>query len=201
MKFRLMLLGFTAALLGIPDSLQAQKVIVNIWDGSERTVIGPLYTDGQLPNLFSVGPMYELTAHEDCFAHPCKSGDTVGCMKTVTKPQHATMLTGVLADVHGVFANRPSTCFQPIPEGLTVYEKIEAANHENRTAHISSKPMHFGGKTFGNIIDVVDLFFAQSVAPGIAADRRSRRLSSGRIRISSSSCTSRNRMRLATCLG
>jgi hypothetical protein len=122
-------------------------VLVNIWDGTEISVLQNLYDNGKLPFLSSVKSFYHLTCNEDCFNGTC--------METVTKPQHATMLTGCLADVHGVFSN---SNYQLIPDGLTVYELIETANPDFKTAHISGKAQNFGEPTFGNIIGDVDFF-------------------------------------------
>jgi predicted AlkP superfamily pyrophosphatase or phosphodiesterase len=92
-------------------------------------------------------------------------------MKTSTKPQHATMLTGVWADEHGVFRNR---CYQLIPDNLTVYERIESNDKSIKTAHISSKPKNFGKPTFGNIIKDVDYFVAKDISPKAATNRAMR---------------------------
>lgn len=139
---------------------QAQNihVLVNIWDGTEISVLENIYNNGKLPFLSSVGSLYNLTCNEDCFNETC--------METVTKPQHATMLTGCLADVHGVFNN---TVYQLIPDGLTVYELIEINNPDFKTAHISGKAQHFGEPTFGNIISDVD-FFQTGTGPSNATD-------------------------------
>jgi predicted AlkP superfamily pyrophosphatase or phosphodiesterase len=83
-------------------------------------------------------------------------------MKSETKPQHATMLTGFLADVHGVFTNKH---YQLIPDGLTVYEEIEGLDSDIKTAHISGKKKHFGERTFGNVVEDVDFFTAEKMSP------------------------------------
>jgi hypothetical protein len=137
---------------------QNLHVLVNIWDGTEMPVVENLYDRGKLPFLSSIGPLYNLSSNEDCFDGTC--------MKTLTKPQHATMLTGCLADVHGVYTNNN---FQLIPDGITVYEIIEASNSEYKTAHVSGKPLHFGLPTFGNIVTDVD-FFEAGISPSMATD-------------------------------
>lgn len=137
---------------------QNVHVLVNIWDGTEKTVVKKLYNSGNLPFLGSVGQMFNLTSNEECFDGTC--------MKTKTKPQHATMLTGCLADVHGVYSNAK---YQLIPDGITVYELIEAANPDYRTAHISGKGPNFGKSTFGNVIEDVDLFEVE-IYPSVATD-------------------------------
>jgi len=112
----------------------AEKVLVNIWDGTEWEKIDVLFSAGELPNA---------------------------------------MLTGVLADVHGVYSN---ICYQLIPDGLTVYEKIENKDGSIKTAHISSKPKNFGESTFGNIIEDVDFFWAEDKPAPVAAANQARRL-------------------------
>src|SRR3990172_11724504 len=137
---------------------QNVHVLVNIWDATEMTVLQKLYTQDKLPFLSSVGPMFNLMCNQECF--------NGRCMKTLTKPQHATMLTGCLANVHGVYTNY---LYQLIPDGITVYELIEAANPDYRTAHISGKGPNFGKSTFGNIIEDVDVFDIKT-CPSVATD-------------------------------
>ena len=72
------------------------------------------------------------------------------------------MLTGLLADVHGIFTNKR---YQLIPDGLTVYERIEALDSDIKTAHISGKGKHFGERTFGNVVEDVDFFLAEKMSP------------------------------------
>ena len=93
----------------------AAKVIVNIWDGCQYDILQSLYDRGQLPNARSVGPTFHLTSNADCF----DTNARCKCMAITTKTQIATMLTGVLADVHGVYNNKPG-CFHEVPKDLTV---------------------------------------------------------------------------------
>lgn len=164
-KMKIYLRIFLVALLvlfsNVPTVLgQNFHVLVNIWDGTEMAVVETLYNNGKLPSLSSIGTMFNLTCNEDCF-------DGI-CMRTVTKPQHSTMLTGCLADVHGVYSN---SNFHLIPDGITVYELIEADNPDYRTAHISGKREHFGESTFGNIVTDVDFFKASDLLnPSETAD-------------------------------
>jgi hypothetical protein len=169
-KLTMLCIAFICALLIIAGFGQAnaQKVLVNIWDGTEWTKISKLYDAGKVPNAGSIGPLFRLTCITECFP---SCGCDGCCMRTLTKPQHATMLTGVWADEHGVFTNR---CYQLIPENLTVYERIESKDHSIKTAHISSKPKNFGKPTFGNIIENVDYFVAKDISPKAAADRAMR---------------------------
>jgi hypothetical protein len=150
---------FLVVLLSVFGSIsivwgQNLHVLINIWDGTQASVVKNLYSKGNLPYLSSVGPLFNLTCNEDCFDGTC--------MKTVTKPQHATMLTGCLADVHEVYDNAN---YKLIPDGITVYELIEANISDYRTAHISGKSKHVGEPTFGNIIEDVDFFQALDINP------------------------------------
>jgi hypothetical protein len=138
---------------------QNLHVFVNVWDGTEKTVLDKIYNQGKLPFLSSVGAIYNLTCNEDCFED--------NCMRTVTKPQHATMLTGCLADVHGIYSNSK---YQLIPDETTVYELIEAADPSYKTAHIAGKPANVGEPTFGNIVEDIDFFNADATNPSVGTD-------------------------------
>jgi len=87
-------------------------------------------------------------------------------MITQTKPQHATMLTGCLADEHRVYTNDN---YQLIPDGITVYELIEANNPEVKTAHIAGIAANVGKPTFGNIVDNID-YFEAGIGPDMVTD-------------------------------
>jgi len=137
----LILVSFTVAFC------EPVHVIVNIWDGTEREKMRPLYYQGLLPNLKLLGPLHYLTSNMNCFDK--------GCMLSVTKPQHATMFTGCLANVHGVFSNE---IFKRIPDNITVQELIKLNNPAVKVAQISGKNEHFGHKTFGGIMNDVDLY-------------------------------------------
>ena len=157
---RIFLVALLVLFVGV-SSVWAQNihVLVNIWDGTQRAVVKNLYDNGNLPFLSSVGPLHNLTCKRYCFNGTC--------MVTATKPQHATMLTGCLANVHRVYGNHK---YQIIPDGITVYELIEADDPNYKTAHISGKPRNFGEPTFGNIISDVDFFEADHIAPHIVTD-------------------------------
>ena len=157
---RIVLVALLVLFLGVPAVWgQNIHVLVNIWDGTQASVVKNLYNNGKLPYLSSVGLLHNLTCNEDCFNGTC--------MKTVTKPQHATMLTGCLADVTGVFTN---SNYQLIPDGITVYELLETDNPDYRTAHISGKSKHVGEPTFGNIVADVDFFQALDRNPPLNTD-------------------------------
>jgi len=60
--------------------------------------------------------------------------------------------------------------FPIIPDGLTVYEEIEALDSRIKTAHISGKKKHFGERTFGNVVEDVDFFLAEKMSPNKGAN-------------------------------
>jgi hypothetical protein len=132
-----------------------------VWDGTEYSILSPLFESGQLPNLARVSP----TLHHLRSENP-KVGDCGG-MLTTTKPQHATMLTGYLADVHHVYTNY---CYEEIPQGLTVPERLEAANSAIVTIHIASKLENTGLAIFKNLAAAVDYFAVNDMPPAQAVN-------------------------------
>jgi len=142
---------FVGSAGGVEPNIQPTRynVLVNIWDGTEWYILQEIYLQGLLPNLALVGAPKQLTDAVPCWG--------ASCMWSVTKPQHAVMLTGKLADEHGVYSNWE---YQLIPDGMTLYEVLESAVAGIKTAHISSKDDNFGLPTFGNIVGDVDIFYA-----------------------------------------
>ncbi len=144
---KFILIVFVVLMFARAGYSQSVHVLVNIWDGTKWDKVESLYNRGLLPNLSSIGQLHHLTSNEDCF------GDK--CMITVTMPQHATMFTGCLADVHGTFSNND---YQVIPNNITVQELIKNNNSLVRVAQISGKKIYFGHRIFGNIMDEVDIY-------------------------------------------
>lgn len=138
---------FLLFFLYMPSYAQNVHVLVNIWDGAEYSKVQDSYKNNLLPNLASIGPLRHLTSNEDCFEGTC--------MKTHTMPQHATMLTGCLADVHKVYSNLN---YQLIPDNITVPELIKINYPEVKVAQISGKRNYFGHYTFGNVMSEIDLY-------------------------------------------
>jgi predicted AlkP superfamily pyrophosphatase or phosphodiesterase len=152
MKKALIVIGLVGLLVFLPLLGQAgQKVIVNSWDGVEYDVIMPLFD--QLPNLYTLGNgvMHQLTDNTQCFSNFIR---LCRCMQTETMPQHATMLTGVLANKHGVTSN---LCYRQVPAELTVYHDLYPAV---KTAHIVTKTHFVGKPIFGGITNIVNVFYA-----------------------------------------
>lgn len=89
---------------------EIKNIILISLDGTERKVLKQLLDDGKLPNLSQI-------IKEGQYRDLVLEGH-----KTVTRPSHATMLTGYLPSVHRVYSNFK---FDPIPEGLTIFERLE----------------------------------------------------------------------------
>ena len=146
---------------------EAGKVLMNVWDGCEYGIIEKLYNAGKLPNLKSIGGLKHLTTNEDYFGTiipTCRKRH----MLSQTKPQHATMLTGVLADQHGVLDNNEG-CYQKIPAKLTLYKKIKDINSNVLTAHLTAKKDMIGEVMFGNVVPIVDRFHSSNRPPSAVA--------------------------------
>jgi len=85
-------------------------VILFGWDGAQRNHVKQCLVRGELPNLKKMGS-------EGAFVEI----DIIGG-KTDTKAGWAEILTGYDPEVTGVFSNSE---YQPIPKGLTVFERLE----------------------------------------------------------------------------
>lgn len=130
--------GFTTGVLDSPKNVvktqaQPQNVILISWDGLDRSAVRKMYTQKTLPNLMALtdeGSWHKI--------------DVVG-HRTCTKPGHAEMLTGLSAEITGVFSNSD---FQPIPEGYTVFEKLQEhfGKDKIRTIMVTGKLAHVGGR-------------------------------------------------------
>lgn len=154
MRKLLALLSIAAAVV-LPTQAFAVKVLVNSWDGSAYVVVRPLYANDKLPNLKSLGALGQMTS-----VLPCgDDGDAEvwRCMAGVTKDQHATLLTGKDATVHGVWSNG---VFGLIPQGLTIYETLRSKVQGIKMAHLAGKCGNVGPETFGNAARVVNVFAA-----------------------------------------
>lgn len=117
------------------------NVIVIGWDGAQRDHLMECYNQelpdcsGGLPNLAALGGgvIYDTTI---------TSGDTA------TKPGWAQIFSGYNADVLGIYSNG---VYQPIPEGYTVFEKLEDHFGQDNivTMFISGKAVNTGGACVG----------------------------------------------------
>lgn len=118
-----------------------KHVVLIVWDGTNRDILYTLIDRyNKLPNLQKViwpGGLYDFQIGKD---NNFKS--------TVTKPCHATMLTSKTADETLVYGNKPAYYdptfrreieWQPIPDGLTIYDILKNRLSDVYTSHIASK--------------------------------------------------------------
>jgi hypothetical protein len=169
MKTLSLLVRFLIPLI-ITCSSTAEQVLINVWDGAEFIVVRDLYNEGKLPNLSALGGLGELSAVTRCF----KVGNRLKekCMAGVTRDSDATMLTGLYANKHKVWNIRD---YMPIPDGLTIYEKLRASVPGIKIAQIG-KCHTFGKETLENSIGDMDVFedctgLDKAIYPSDAANR------------------------------
>ncbi len=124
------------------------QLLVLDFDGVEWMIVHEMFLNGELQNFQSIGEILVLNLY---------SGPVQGKpVPSETKPQHAVLLTGLLANETSVWAN---IAFQHIPDGLTIFEKIEMIDPDTFTALISTKPNNFGDiNILGNMKNDVDYF-------------------------------------------
>jgi hypothetical protein len=94
---------------GVKSSDRPRNVILIGWDGAQRNHVKEMLSRNELPNLKRI-------ISEGLFAEIDISGTTD------TKAGWAEILTGYGPEVTGVFNNN---VFQSIPEGYTVFERLE----------------------------------------------------------------------------
>ncbi|MHC4223778.1 MAG: alkaline phosphatase family protein [Planctomycetota bacterium] len=87
-----------------------RNVILIGWDGAQRDHLHECLAREELPHLKKLG-------EEGAFVEIDIEGTTD------TKAGWAQILTGYLPEVTGVYSNRR---YQPIPKGLTIFERLEA---------------------------------------------------------------------------
>ena len=108
-----------------------QHVLLIGWDGVQRHHLMELLAAGKLPNLARL-------IDEGSF-------ETIGVTghATDTKSGWTQILTGYDPDVTGVYSNRQ---YQPIPEGLSVFERAEKAFGQDNvfSMAVTGKAQHVG---------------------------------------------------------
>jgi hypothetical protein len=121
---------------GIPN------IIVIGWDGVQRDHIIQCYNK-QLPECPNGLPNLAALTNNTLF------NNTSTNAATATKPGWSQILSGYGAEVTGIYDLK---VYQPIPEGYTVFEKIEIYfGPENIvTMFISAKGVHTGGACVGD---------------------------------------------------
>ncbi len=118
------------------------NIIVVGWDGTQRDHLLQCY-NRELPECANGLPNLQALSGGVIWNNTITNGDTS------TKAGWAQIFTGYDAAVTGVYDN---SNYQPIPEGYTVFEKIE--NHFGAdnvvTMFISAKGIHTGGACIGD---------------------------------------------------
>jgi hypothetical protein len=117
------------------------NIVLIGWDGVQRDHLWECY-NRELPECSGGLPNMQELSGGVIFDNTTTSGGTA------TKPGWAQILTGYNAEVTGVFSNGD---YQPIPEGYTIFEKIE--NHFGAdnvvTMVVSGKSVNTGGACIG----------------------------------------------------
>lgn len=117
------------------------NVIVVGWDGVQRDHFWECYNK-ELPECPNGLPNIEQLSGGVVFDNTTSNG------RTETKPGWTQILTGYDAEVTGVYSNGD---YQPIPEGYTVFEKLEKHLGANNiaTLFIAGKATNVGGRCPG----------------------------------------------------
>jgi hypothetical protein len=118
-------------LFSAPLAADVRNIVVIGWDGAQRNHVHEMIAQNQLPNLVAL----------------CKQGKFIEIDvtdgATDTKAGWTQILTGYSCRITGVYNN---SRFQPIPEGLSVFERLE--NHfgadQIDTAAVIGKKNHVG---------------------------------------------------------
>jgi len=108
-----------------------RSVILFSWDGAQRDHVNECLSRSELPNLAALiaeGKMVNI----DISGHA-----------TDTKAGHTQTLTGYDPELTGVYSNSK---FQAIPEGLTIFERLEKAFGDDNitTIMVTGKTHHIG---------------------------------------------------------
>ncbi len=116
-----------------PSASTPRNIILFSWDGLDRKVLKELLFARKLPFLAAV-------IEEGSYQNIDVRGHA-----TSTKPGHAEMLTGLAADVTGVWSN---SRYRPVPEGYTVFERLkqEYGNEGITTLFVAGKSANVGGR-------------------------------------------------------
>ncbi|MHC4932827.1 MAG: alkaline phosphatase family protein [Planctomycetota bacterium] len=96
--------------LTLPAIAGGENVILIGWDGAQRAHLQECFARDELPHLKNLGA-------EGSFVEIDIEGTTD------TKAGWVQILTGYLPEVTGVYSNRR---YQPVPRGLTIFERLEA---------------------------------------------------------------------------
>ena len=122
--------AFAVAAAGRGGDERLRNVVLIGWDGAQRNHVKECLGRGELPNLKKLSSEGNLVAI-DIFR------------TTDTKSGWAQILTGYEPEITGVYSNGR---YQPIPKGLTVFERLEQffGPHNIATVAIIGKTEHVG---------------------------------------------------------
>lgn len=110
-----------------------RSIILFSWDGVNRDVFMELLDSGNLTFIQSLGHVLNHSANTEFKA------------RTATRPQHAIMLSGYLANVTGIIGNGGNKSGPArLPEGYSVFERVRAWFEHSQTT-ILLKPRIVAG--------------------------------------------------------
>jgi len=91
-----------------------KNVVLFSWDATEKTVFRELFDAGRLPFVQSLPHVVDMVDNLEW-----SSG-------TATRHQHATMISGYLANMTGIHSNEPTQNLSgwSLPRGLSVFERV-----------------------------------------------------------------------------
>lgn len=142
-----------------PRSAPPVNVILFGWDGAQRAHVKECLSRGELPTLKAIAAKGRLVA--------------VDVVRTTdTKAGWAQILTGYQPETSGVASN---SRYQPIPDGYTVFERLERAFGSSYvTVAVVAKKDHVGcapGLPFANAVGDMEHFDNGLVSSQAVAER------------------------------
>jgi hypothetical protein len=123
----------------IAQAASFDKVILLVWDGTQRNHLNELLAAGQLPNLqglINEGKKRNLVI----YTTNCLRSNDGDNYRTETNPTHAAMLTGY---GYPTMNNYSNSARGPIPIGYTVFERIKQFNSQIKTGMIFGHALYF----------------------------------------------------------
>jgi hypothetical protein len=144
---RLALTVLAAVLSGAGYAHAGDRVVLVSWDGVRRDILQELNQWGAPSQNPRVCPNYRndpiqpqlCNGHWSCVPTICSFqmlDSAVVEGKSLTRPQHAQMLTGYGPQETGDITNSGR---HSVPEGMTIYERIRAARPDVTTVHIAGR--------------------------------------------------------------
>jgi hypothetical protein len=116
-----------------------EKVILLVWDGTQRNHLNELLAAGQLPNLqrlINEGEKRNLVI----YTTNCLRSNDGDNYRTETNPTHAAMLTGY---GYPTMKNYSNSVRGPIPIGYTIFERIKQSDSQIKTGMIFAHALYF----------------------------------------------------------